>query len=73
MGDQAERIHAALLRFKGERPEANSQVQHFVPYSMDCPRVVVVVEEKNLAALASPIVDLPGPKLPGPGNAPGKL
>ena len=73
MGDQAERIHNALLRFKGERPEVNPPVRHFAAYGMDCPRVVVVVEEKNLAALASPIVDLPGPKLSGSGNAPGKL
>ncbi len=73
MGDQAERIHAALLRFKGEQPEANSQFHQFVPIGTDCARIVVVVDEKNLAALASPIVDLPGPKLPGPANAPGKL
>jgi hypothetical protein len=68
MNDQAERIHAALLRFKGDRPVASSQIQDFARGGMEGPRVVVVVDEKNLAALASPIVDLPRPKVPGLGK-----
>ena len=57
MGDQAERIHAALLRFKAKQDVGVSgQVKTWEPKEA-APRVVV--NEQNLAALSLSGVDLP--------------
>jgi hypothetical protein len=58
MSDQAERIHAALLRFKGVQPRAGSRR---VAQDVSS-REIVVVDEKNLAALSPPNADLAGAK-----------
>lgn len=50
MRDQAERIHAALLRFKGMEPDVKAQ--QTAPDT--AARQLVVVDEKNLAALSVP-------------------
>jgi hypothetical protein len=63
MSDQAERIHAALLRFRAERSVAVSpQVKPREPEGAG--RQLVVVNEQNLAALSLSSVDLPRTRAP---------
>ncbi len=64
MNNQAERIHAAILRFKAERsPDGSRQVK---PCQAEATvrQMVVVVNEQNLAALSLSSVDSPRTRAP---------
>ncbi len=71
MGNPVDRIHAALLRSK-EPVQAARQVAPHKPVEIGRQIVTVVVNEQNLAALASSIVELPHPKAPGAGLGAGR-
>ena len=49
MNKASERIHAALLRFRAESPDVGTQIKPDEPTQPGRP--LIVVEERNLAAL----------------------
>lgn len=66
MSNPAERIQAALLRFRDPMPASEGRQVSLGQPQETAGQPVVVVNEQNLAALASSIVDLPYPKGPRP-------